>query len=77
MPSYSASSARRHFSDLLDAAAAGEPVLVERRGQLFRLELVPPASEPARAGPLFVAEPSLLSGDWSFDADGTFRPGPG
>ncbi len=72
---HTATTARKHFSDLLDAAEAGETVLVERRGRTFKLELVPlGAPAPARKA-LFTADESLLDGDWSFDADGAFTLG--
>jgi len=38
MKRYSVAQARSNFSRLLDAAAAGEAVVIERRGTRFRLE---------------------------------------
>lgn len=72
---HTATTARKHFSDLLDAAEAGESVFVERRGRTFRLELVPLDAPVPDRKPLFTADESLLAGDWSFDADGAFTPG--
>ncbi len=72
---HTATTARKHFSDLLDAAEAGESVFVERRGRTFKLELVRPDTARVARKPLFVADESLLDGDWSFDADGHFTPG--
>lgn len=72
---HTATSARKHFSDLLDAAEAGESVFVVRRGSTFRLELVQQdLSAPVRK-PLFTVDESLLNGDWGFDAEGTFTSG--
>ncbi|GDX79381.1 hypothetical protein LBMAG42_11920 [Deltaproteobacteria bacterium] len=72
---HTATTARKHFSDLLDAAEAGEAVFVERRGRTFKLELIrPDAPAPARE-PLFTVDESLLEGQWNFDAEGNFTLG--
>jgi hypothetical protein len=51
MKRYPAAAARRRLSEALDAAEAGEPVVIERRGVRFRLardeEAPAPASGPA------------------------------
>lgn len=72
---HTATTARKHFSDLLDAAEAGEPVLVERRGRVFQVVMLQPNAPAPHHQPMFVADASLLEGDWSFDEEGGFTLG--
>ena len=64
----SATQARRTFFTLLDAAEAGEVVVVERHGKQFRLvaehEAAPLA--PDLASPLVIIDPALLEGQWTW-----------
>jgi len=78
MKRYSVAQARIHFSHLLDAAEAGDAVVIERRGTRFRLET--DRSRPAvrrTAKPRSVIEyvdPVVLEGQWTWQwADGGLR----
>jgi prevent-host-death family protein len=66
-----ASGARQHLSELLDAAERGEQVVIERRGVQF--VLVPQRRRPPRKPRVLVEilDPAVESGQW------TWEPGPG
>jgi hypothetical protein len=66
---YTATEARRRFFRLLDAARRGERVELERDGVRFLLMAAEEASPPSGAAPLAVADPALLTGEWTWTAD--------
>lgn len=78
MTQIKASAARKEFFRLLDAVEKGEAVIVERKGARFRLSLVSPEPIRTPASPVVVADPEVLSGNWTWlgDRDGQlqFRP---
>lgn len=60
--------ARAAFTDLLDAAERGEPVVIERRGVLFMLSATAPAkARVRRTAHIARADESILSGEWAWD----------
>ena len=66
MKRYSAAQARQHLAAVLDAAEAGESVVIERAGVRFRVR-----AEPRRRGrrrPRLTAwlDPVVEAGDWSW-----------
>jgi hypothetical protein len=69
MKHYSAAAARRQLADALDAAEAGVPVVIERRGVRFLLsrEAAPrvPASGPALVE---ILDPAVECGHWTWAA---------
>ncbi len=70
MKRMSATAARQHFSDLLDAAENGDRVLIERRGVEFELEVRRPRRIPARRVPLVeVMDSAVERGAWTWRAE--------
>lgn len=68
MKGVAAAEARARFSDLLDRAERGEPVVIERRGVRFLLmhQAVPP---PGPAAPFFEwVDPAVAAGQWRWMA---------
>ena len=67
---YTASVARERLADLLDAAEAGEPVVIERRGVRYTLAKAG-ATQPARVRRALVvaADPAVVDGQWSWAWD--------
>jgi hypothetical protein len=75
---YSVAQARIHFSHLLDAAEAGDAVVIERRGTRFRLETErkrQPLRRRARPPSLIeYVDPIVLQGQWTWKwAEGGLR----
>jgi hypothetical protein len=75
MARYTVSEGRRRFFELLDTAARGEEVILERRGGLrFRLILDTLGERKPETveSPLIVDDPEVLAGQWTWvtDADG-------
>ena len=67
MKHFTASQARQNFSSVLDAAAKGEPVVIERRGLRFVIkaeELKPPKAAARRHSLFEFVDPALESGNW-------------
>ena len=70
---YSVAQARVQFSHLLDAAEAGDAVVIERRGTRFRLELEPAdgrrtkRAAAARNRIIEHVDPAVLAGEWSWE----------
>jgi antitoxin (DNA-binding transcriptional repressor) of toxin-antitoxin stability system len=64
--------ARAAFTDLLDAAERGEPVVIERRGVLFRLAAEPPPRRRRRTPRIARVHDQVARGQWTWDwsADG-------
>jgi hypothetical protein len=69
MKRYSVAQARSHFSHLLDAAEAGEAVLIERRGTRFRLQTDRGGKRRAAAAPPLIeyADPAVMEGQWTWE----------
>ena len=68
MARYTATDARRHFFQLLDAAERGENVVLERHGVRFKLVLE--ASKAVELpSSLVVDDPEVLQGDWTWTSD--------
>ncbi|MBI3181601.1 MAG: type II toxin-antitoxin system Phd/YefM family antitoxin [Myxococcales bacterium] len=78
MKRYTASQARQHLSDLLDAAAKGEAVVIERGGVRFRLQAEKRARlVRRRRSRVELIDPAVEAGSWtwSLGAEGLrFRP---
>ena len=74
---YSVAQARIHFSHLLDAAEAGDAVVIERRGTRFRLETDRSGGGRAvrrTAGQRRIIEhvdPAVMAGEWTWEWAGT------
>ena len=70
---YSVAQARTQFSHLLDAAEAGDVVVIERRGKRFRLETdrggKRRAGRRAAARPSIIdhVDPTVLEGQWTWE----------
>ncbi|HET9468832.1 MAG TPA: type II toxin-antitoxin system Phd/YefM family antitoxin [Vicinamibacterales bacterium] len=72
MKRYSVAEARARFSDLLDAAEQGQPVVIERRGVRF---VIRPDESPRRGSRRKMIEyvdPDVANGQWTWEwsADG-------
>ena len=73
MKRYSVAQARIHFSHLLDAAEAGDAVVIERRGTRFRLQTDHGGKGRAvrrKAAPPSIIEhvdPAVLEGQWTWE----------
>jgi antitoxin (DNA-binding transcriptional repressor) of toxin-antitoxin stability system len=60
--------ARAAFTDMLDAAERGEPIVIERRGVLFTLAAAGPARKRAkRVAKIARVDEAILSGQWDWD----------
>jgi prevent-host-death family protein len=73
---YSVAQARIHFSHLLDAAEAGDPVVIERRGVRFRLQSDRRGKSrtAARHSIVEYVDPTVLEGQWTWAwAEGGLR----
>jgi antitoxin (DNA-binding transcriptional repressor) of toxin-antitoxin stability system len=67
---YSASIARQRLSDLLDAAEAGQPVVIERRGVRYTLAKATPGKPPRTRRRLVAsADPAVAAGQWTWKWD--------
>jgi antitoxin (DNA-binding transcriptional repressor) of toxin-antitoxin stability system len=69
MHRYSASAARKSWSHVLDAAEGGEPVIIERRGVQFAVQVASPRAgyRAARStSAIAVIDPAVESGEWSW-----------
>jgi len=72
MKRYSVAQARIQFSHLLDAAEAGDAVVIERRGRRFRLEAESgrkaPAGRKARLRRSLIEhlDPAVMEGQWTW-----------
>jgi hypothetical protein len=68
MRRYSAAQARIHFSRLLYAAEAGDPVVIERRGVRFRLQSnrCSKSRVAARHSIVEYVDPAVLQGQWTW-----------
>jgi antitoxin (DNA-binding transcriptional repressor) of toxin-antitoxin stability system len=79
MKRYSVAQARSHFSHLLDAAEAGDSVVIERRGTRFRLETDHGGRRAARRtaarGRIIEhVDPAVMAGEWTWAwAEGGLR----
>jgi len=63
-----ASIARERFADLLDAAEAGQPVIIERRGVRYSLAKVTEGRPPRRRRALVTAvDAAVADGQWTWD----------
>jgi hypothetical protein len=66
---YSTSQARKHLADLLNAAEAGRPVLIERRGVRFLLQADSARSYRKGARPrmtIEIVDPAIAQGEWTW-----------
>ena len=69
MKRYSVAQARIHFSHLLDAAEAGDAVVIERRGTRFRLETDGGGKRRTAAPPPIIeyVDPAVMEGQWTWE----------
>jgi antitoxin (DNA-binding transcriptional repressor) of toxin-antitoxin stability system len=71
MKRYGVAQARIHFSHLLDAAEAGDAVVIERRGTRFRLK--PERRAKQRTTPprsiIEYIDPAVMKGQWTWEWD--------
>lgn len=63
----SASVARERFADLLDAAEAGHPVFIERRGVRYTLTKVTARKARTQQGLVVAADTAIVDGHWTWD----------
>jgi prevent-host-death family protein len=68
MKRYSVTTARQRISDLLNAAEAGESVVIERRGVQFRLVAVRSAEHPRRRNLVLEMDPAVEEGRFTWEA---------
>jgi antitoxin (DNA-binding transcriptional repressor) of toxin-antitoxin stability system len=71
MKRYSVAQARSNFSHLLDAAEAGDSVVIERRGTRFRLETDrgkkrPAVRRKAARSIIEYVDPAVAEGQWTW-----------
>jgi antitoxin (DNA-binding transcriptional repressor) of toxin-antitoxin stability system len=66
MKRYNAAQARANLSSLLDAAEAGEPVVIERRGVRFRLETDKGRRPPRSSSVIEDVDPQVMEGNWEW-----------
>ena len=59
--------ARERFADLLDAADAGQPVIIERRGVRYTLAKVAEGKPRRRRALIASADAAVVNGDWTWD----------
>jgi antitoxin (DNA-binding transcriptional repressor) of toxin-antitoxin stability system len=72
MKRYTAAQARQHLSDVLDAAAAGESVIIERRGVRYTVTAARTQKKSGRRGSVIdILDPAVAAGQW------TWTPAPG
>ena len=71
MKRYSVAQARIHFSHLLDAAEAGDAVVIERRGTRFRLQTERGGERRTRrrtSSPIIeYVDPAVAEGQWTWE----------
>lgn len=75
MKRFTAAQARQQFSAMLDAAARGERVIIERAGVQFGVQLQEAPKPATRRAPLVKwMAPEISEGEWTWDiADGEAR----
>jgi antitoxin (DNA-binding transcriptional repressor) of toxin-antitoxin stability system len=66
MKRYTTAQARQHFAELLTVAAAGQPVLIERRGVRFVLRADRPRSRRRRPPIIDVIDAAVAEGRWTW-----------
>lgn len=67
MKRYTASELRQNLSRALDEVERGDPVVVDRRGQRFRIVADRPPARLAKAQPIFqVTDLNLLERGWTW-----------
>jgi antitoxin (DNA-binding transcriptional repressor) of toxin-antitoxin stability system len=66
MKRYSAAQARQHLAAVLDAAEAGESVVIERAGVRFRVQAEGKRSRRRRPPVVEWLDPAVESGNWSW-----------
>ena len=69
MKRYSVAQARIHFSHLLDAAEAGDAVVIERRGTRFRLtpDRTSRHRTAATRSVIEYVDPAVMEGRWTWE----------
>jgi antitoxin (DNA-binding transcriptional repressor) of toxin-antitoxin stability system len=67
MKRYTAAQARQHLSSVLDAAEAGEPVVIERRGVRFAVRPETKAAGRRRASLVEWMDPAIEAGNWTWE----------
>lgn len=68
MKRYGVSVARERLADILDAADAGERVVIERRGVEYTIAARKPAAPPRKAARSLIvsADPTVMKGQWTW-----------
>jgi antitoxin (DNA-binding transcriptional repressor) of toxin-antitoxin stability system len=77
MKRFSAAQARQHLADVLDAAEAGEPVVIERGGVRFTVRAESKPQPRRRVSSVEWMDPVVESGNWTWvstKAGLTFSP---
>lgn len=69
MKRYTMAQARQRFSEVLDAAERGQPVVVERRGVRFVVQAAPARRRRERRRKSLVAyvDPAVAAGEWTWN----------
>jgi hypothetical protein len=65
---YTVSVVRERLAEALDAAEAGLPVFIERKGVRYRLSVEAPKTKPAPRSKIEVVDPAVRNGDWTWDS---------
>jgi len=69
---FSATEARQNFSRVLNCAAGGQPVTIERRRLRFRVVLEPTARKlRPTPGRLKILDPAVADGNWTWQPSRT------
>jgi antitoxin (DNA-binding transcriptional repressor) of toxin-antitoxin stability system len=72
MKRYGVSAARERLADILDAAEAGERVIIERRGVEYTIAARKPGARArtARRSLIASADPAIMNGQWTWSWKG-------
>jgi antitoxin (DNA-binding transcriptional repressor) of toxin-antitoxin stability system len=69
MPRYTATQARQNFAGVLDQAAKGRPVTIERGKLRFRIVLDEARRRPAPAASVIeILDPAVDDGNWTWQS---------
>jgi hypothetical protein len=77
MKGFTVAEARARFGDLLDSAAQGERVVIERRGVRFVLQAEKASAGRAARPVLEWIDPAVEAGEWTWELTGKgmkFKP---
>jgi antitoxin (DNA-binding transcriptional repressor) of toxin-antitoxin stability system len=69
MNRYTVAQARQRFSEILDAAESGKPIVIERRGVCFVMRAERPRTRRRRRRKSLIEymDPAVAAGRWTWD----------